>query len=50
MKLYEFSTYWQQIVDRSPGPILRHNTDIRQKIPLQNSFLPSIFNSSVTSF
>ncbi|MCY7385761.1 MAG: hypothetical protein LH628_24995 [Microcoleus sp. CAN_BIN18] len=50
MKLYEFSTYWQHIADRSPGPFLRHNTDIRQKIPLQNSFSPSIVNPSVTSF
>jgi len=50
MKLYEFSTYWQHIADRSTESILGYNTDIRQKIPLQNTFSPSVAFPSVTSF
>ncbi|MEG4166601.1 MULTISPECIES: hypothetical protein [unclassified Microcoleus] len=49
MNFYQFSQYWQHVADRAAGPILRYNTDIRQKIPLQNSFSPSVANPSVTS-
>ncbi len=50
MNFYQFSRYWQHVVAReSRRPILRHHTDIRQKIPLQNSFSPSVTNLSVTS-
>ncbi|WP_333317641.1 hypothetical protein [Microcoleus sp. B4-C1] len=49
MNFYQFSKYWQHVADRAAGPILHHNTDIRPKIPLQNSFSPSFANSSVTS-
>ncbi|MEG3849672.1 hypothetical protein QT971_14285 [Microcoleus sp. herbarium19] len=39
MNLYQFSKYWQHIADRTSGPDLPHNTDIRQKIPLLSQFL-----------
>ena len=50
MNFYEFSRSWQQVAARSTGPSLRHNTDIRQKIPLQNSFSASVASPPVIPF
>ncbi|MEG4284886.1 hypothetical protein QUB68_17295 [Microcoleus sp. A006_D1] len=49
MNFYQFFRYWQHVADRSPKLILPHNTDIRPKIPLQNSFSRSVASASLTS-
>ncbi|MEG4805048.1 hypothetical protein QUB63_30730 [Microcoleus sp. ARI1-B5] len=50
MNFYQFFRYWQQVAARAAGPILGYNTDIRQKIPLQNSFSPSVAKPAVIPF
>ena len=49
MKFYQFFRYWQHVAARAAGPDLPHKTEIRQKIPLQNSFSPSVAFPSVTN-
>jgi hypothetical protein len=50
MNFYQFFRYWQQVAAKVAWPIVRHNTDIRQKILLQNSFSSSVTNGSVIPF